>query len=232
MATYVRVPGKERNYVNTDTGQVISRRQYLKQKRGGLSNETYARINATNDKLEQVSRPARGRSSLLKKTETEKNFIAQARIEDQLKKLEIAQKNKEERALERVKQRKANKKTKIYKDISRTLQPGKKGRRVAFDTYDEYVAYFNDAKRSGKIRFYALGVEGYHENDGRTLTATVFTMRTFDKPIPEPIFEAEMDNAIEEWSYFVFTNYWMHLAFAIEYAAKRRETAKARKRRK
>lgn len=231
MAKYVLIPGdKARRAVDPETGTIISRRQYDKlYKTFGQSYEVKASNNLARNPALAVSRPARGRKSTLKLSEVERNFIAEARLEQSALNKVAKEREKQERATERLIERQKNKRHKKYQITTRLLKTGHKGRRIPFDDYEEYLEYYKEAKSLGKIKFYGLGVEGYHENTGKTLTATVFTMRTFDRPISETRFEDEMENAIEEWSYFVFTNYWMHLAFDIKYARERISNAAKRR---
>lgn len=233
MAAFERVPGVLRQYRNTATNEVISRRQYLKTLRAGLSNEKFAQLNAiTNEEL-SVSRPARGRKSLLKTGEVERHQIAQARIEDKKRREELAIEAKKERELNKLLKKRSSKKPVKRKHVTgRLLKAGRKGARVPFDSYEDYVEMFKEAVRGGKVMFYGLGMEGYHENTGKELDITVFTMRTFTRPIPEAEFYSHMEDALEEHSYFVFTNYWMHLAFKEEYAKQKAEKAKAKGKRK
>jgi len=231
MANFERVPGPARQYRNTDTGEIISRRKYLEQKRG-VSNEMFAKMNAVTNPELAALRPARGRKSALKLSKTEQELIAQARLEDKLRQREIREEAKKKREIEKLlKKRGTKKQIKRRRITGALLQPGRMGRRIPFETYDDYVEMFKEAKAGGKVKFYGLGMQGYHENTGQELDITVFTMRTLTRPIPEDEFFAVMEEALEERLYFVFTNYWMHLAFSKEYAAQRAAKAKNRKRR-
>lgn len=233
MAAFERIPGVLRQYRNTATGEVISRRQYLKTIRAGLSNEKFAQLNAiTNEEL-SVSRPARGRKSLLKIGETERKQIAAARIEDKRRREELAIQQRKDRELNKLLKKRATKKPVSRKHITgRLLKAGHMGARIPFQTYEDYVEMFHEAVRSKKVMFYGLGMQGYHENTGKELDITVFTMRTFTRPLPEDEFYAHMEEAMEEHSYFVFNNYWMHLAFKKEYATEKANKAKAKGKRK
>lgn len=219
MATFTALNNKTRQYVNNETGEIISRRQYLKIKRGGISNETNAKLNALKNPELAISRPARGRASLLKKNETERELIAQARLEDKLRKAEIAAEKKKQNELERILKRASSKKpVKRAKISNRLLKAGRMGRRLPFQTYKDYVEMFKEAKALGTIFAYGLGMEGFNSSTGEQIVFTVFPMAALDRPLSEDDFNEGMDDALEERSYFEFTNYFMHLAFKKEYA--------------
>jgi len=219
MATFTALNNKTRQYVNNETGEIISRRQYLKIKRGGISNETNAKLNALKNPELAISRPARGRASLLKKTETERELIAQARLEEKIRKAEIAAEKKKEKELERILKKAGSKKpVKRMKVTNRLLKAGRMGRRLPFQTYDDYVEMYKEAKALRTIIAYGLGMEGYHSSTGEHVVFTVFPMAAFDHLLTEDEFEDGMQDALDERSYFEFTNYFMHLAFKKEYA--------------
>lgn len=230
MARFTALNNKTRQYIDNTTGEIISRRQYQQRSRGGITNELNARLNAAKNPELAAIRPARGRASALKKTETEKHLIAQARLEDAARRKEIAAEKKAEREAEKLLAKRATKKVHKRRKITMSvLKPGHKGARLPFDNYDDYVAMFWEAKRGGKVIFYGLGASGYHENTGKELDITVFTMRTLTNPIPETLFNDEMDAAIEEISYFEFSHYWIHLAFKEEFAQQRATKKRAKR---
>ena len=229
---FERVKGDSaRRYRNKKTGEIISRRQWL-QLKAGTTLENKAKMNRlTNQKLSEL-RPARGRASALKKSEVEKELIAEARIEDRARRMELAEQAKRERQLKLIKDRKAKKHVRAKKFNVRLLKPGRLGVRIPFNEYDEYVEIFKDAKASGKVLAYSLGLAGYDERDGKDLGITVFTLRAFDRPIKEDAFNDAMADELEERSYFMFTNFFMYLAFKKEYALQKTQRAKAREQRK
>lgn len=230
MATYVRVPGPKREYQNAETGEIISRRQYLKQKRGGITNEEYARMSRiTNQSISEL-RPARGRASGLNKSEVEKEMIAQARIEDRLRKAEIAAEQKVDRDLQRILDRKRNAKRKKVKHLStRILKAGHMGARVPFYSYEDYVKLFNEGKSDRNVAAYGLGINGFDSSTGEERSITVFTLRDYSRIISASDFYDTMNEEIESRSYFEFTNFYMHVAFKVEFVRQRKEAQQSRK---
>lgn len=230
MANFVRVPGAKREYQNVDTGEVISRRQYLKQKRGGITNEEYARMSRITNQTISELRPARGRASALKKSDTEKEMIAQARIEDRLRRAEIAEAQKVDRELQRILDRKRAAKQKKVKHLSaRILKAGQMGARVPFYTYEDYERLFKEGKSDRNIAAYGLGINGFDTSTGEERSITVYTLRDFSRIIARFDFYETMEEEIESRSYFEFTNYYMHVAFKVEFVRQRKETMKSRK---
>lgn len=214
MARFTRLPGSARRYLDTITGKEISRREYQQFMRGGTTNEQLAAINRSQNPIIAAARPAKGRKSALRASPQEREIIAQARIEDQLRRAALKDEAKKQREIEKLLAKRGSKKPKKRKRITLSLlQPGRIGRRVEFYTYEEYVEMFAEAKQGGKVLFYGLGAQGYHETTGKELDFTVFTMRTLTRPIDEDSFNEEMSEQIESRTYFVFTNYWMHLSF-------------------
>lgn len=74
---WIRLPGKASRYRQTDTGEEISRRQFDRHygrlaAQGFRSNEAQAKANRKKDIEQYLSRPARGRGSLLRKPEAER----------------------------------------------------------------------------------------------------------------------------------------------------------------
>lgn len=230
MDRFISLKDAGRNYLDTLTGETVSKRQRDKALRGSISNEMAAKMNKITNPELALSRPARGRTSLLKKSATERELIAQARIENEQRKLEQHKRDIAEKARLRMLARKANKKVNRKTISTRLLKAGHMGARVPFNTYAEYLVMLKEAKATGQIIAYGLGMQGFHENTGQDVSITVFTlMSVTNKPIPEDVFEETFDEEIESRSYFVFQHYWMHVAFKKEYAAARKEKAKTRK---
>lgn len=219
---------KERQYKHKTTGEIISRRQWQKIKRGGMSNEKFAELNrVTNEKL-QVLQPARGRKSALKKTDTEKEMIAEARIEDRQRREQIAISEREARLLERRIKKAQAKRVRAKAIRPQLLKAGNMGARISLNDYNDYLKAFEQGKnatvrlkngaRIPLVFSYGLGMVGVNENTGQDLGITVFTMRTFDRPIAMDEFYDEMEATLAERAYFVFSHYFMHVAFSKAYA--------------
>lgn len=218
-------PNKGTSYINAETGQVLSRRQYDKLRRGdGLSNEMISKLNKASDLEAALSRPARGRKSLAKLSDAERQFIAEARVEDFQRKAEIKAEKQAKGKLSRAIQRKVGKRVKRRRITYQMLNPGSKGARTYFNGYKEYLELFYEGKNSGLVFSYGLGMVGVdsrEEYNARDLAVTVFTMHAFDRPIPEERFNREFEAAILERSYFEFANYFMHVAFKKDVYTKR-----------
>lgn len=235
MSRFISLKNKKREYLDTTTGEVVSKRfrdttlrSQFSEKR--VSNEAAAAMAKRVTPELAVSRPARGRTSLLKKTQTEREFIAAARIEAEQKKIEQHKAVIAENARLRMLQRKANKKVTVRNVTTRLLKAGRSGARIPFNTYEEYLILKSQAKDLGKIIAYGLGMTGFNENTGEEYNITVFTMMSVkNKPIPREVFEETFEEEIESRTYFVFQHYWMHLAFAMDYVRAREAKRKARK---
>lgn len=234
MSRFVSLKNKKREYLDTTTGEVVSKRfrdttlrSQFSEKR--VSNEAAAAMAKRTTPELAVSRPARGRTSLLKKTQTEREFIAAARIEAEQKKIEQHKAVLAENARLRMLARKANKKVTRKNISARLLKAGRTGARVPFNSYEEYLIMLEQAKKVKEITFYGLGMTGFNENTGEEYNITVFTMEYIkNKPIKPEVFEEEYRDAIESRVYFVFQYYWMFLAFDKKFAASKRDKAKAK----
>jgi len=229
MARFISLKDKGRNYLDTLTGETVSKRQRDKALRGNISNELAAKMNRQTNLELAVSRPARGRASLLKKSETERALIAAARIEDEARKAELLKKEREEKFIQRTLARKAEKKVKFRHLTNRILKPGSKGARVNFNTYEEYLILAKEAKALGTVIAYGLGMVGFDENSGKDLGITVFSLMSPNmKPITRPVFEETFLEERENRMYFVFQHYFMHVAFKKEFYEKVLADAKAK----
>ncbi len=231
---YQLIPGdKARRAIDPATGQIISRRQYDKlYKTFGLSYEEKAKSNRARNLELALSRPARGRKSIQKLPEQERKLIVEARKEALIRQRELEKELKAQNELQRLINKRQAKKVKKYAINTRLLKSGHYARRIPFEDWDDYIRILKEARLVKQIRFYGLGIEGYDENNGNVLTATVFTMRTMEMTVSEEDFYEEMETALMEWSYFHFTNYWIHLAFAKEYAQERKNKKDKRDRAK
>lgn len=226
MSRFISLKDKGRNYLDTLTGETVSKRQRDKALRSvfsekPISNEAAAKQRRLTNLELSVSRPARGRTSLLKKSETERKLIAEARIEDEQRKAELAKKEQQERALQRALFRSANKSVKVKHVTKRSLKPGSKGARFSFNTYSEYLQLKKEAQATGVVFSYGLGMVGYHGETNQSYGVTVFTMEHINnKPIPEKTFYERFDEERMARAYFVFQHYFMHVAFKKEFYEK------------
>lgn len=226
MERFTSLKNAKREYVDNITGQVVSKRFRDTALRSifsteKITNEKSAKQNQVSNLDLALSRPARGRKSILKKTETEKALILEARKEDLKRQREIAAEQKEAKAIERQiakQQRKKVKRTKVTKAM---LTPGSKGARASFNTYNEYLVCLKEAKSLGVVRGYGLGMVGFDEKSGESRGITVFGMiHINDRPLTEEIFEERFFEERMERLYFVFQHYFMHIAFKEEFYQK------------
>lgn len=227
MATlpgFKRLPGRSERFLVVATGQEISRRKYDLIRRG-LSNEQLAKINAVAEPEEQLARPARGRTSVRKLAPEIKKDIVNVRKEFREKKKQIAAQEKEEAKLARRIETIKGKKVKVKKFTTAMLKAGHYGRRLAFNTHEDYETLYADAKKSGKVIFYGLGMDGYDERTGTHIPVTVFTMRAFDGLISRDDFYDAMNDYLESRPYYIFVSFFMHLAFSREFAEDRMRKA-------
>lgn len=209
--------GKTQRYLNEITGESISRRQYDKLT-GKLSYEALAKINKAKNFSEQLARPARGRNSLAKLTPEFRASVVEARLEKELE-LDAAKKQRKiTGSIQNRINRATARKVRSPKFSPRLLKAGRQGRRLPFLSYSQYVTYFDDAKKSGIVFAYALGINAIDTRDAKEKSSTVFTLRSFDRPISEQDFMGAMNTFMLEKSYFAFLNYFIHFAFKKEYA--------------
>lgn len=226
MSRFISLKDKGRNYLDTLTGETVSKRQRDKALRSvfsdkPISNERAAKMARQTNLELAVSRPARGRTSLLKKSETERQLIAAARIEDEERKAELAKKERAEKELQRALFKSANKTVKVKHITKRSLKPGSKGARFSFNTYPEYLRLKEEGKAIGVALAYALGMVGYDSETNQSYGVTVFTMESFsNKPITEERFYERFDEERQARSYFVFQHYFMHVAYKKEFYEK------------
>lgn len=224
MARFISLKNAKREYLDTLTGETVSKRQRDKALRSvfsekPISNERAARLNRESNLELALSRPARGRASILKKEETEKQLILEARKEDLKRKAEIAAELKAQKAIERQIAKQERKKVTRQRVHKGMLNPGSYGARATFNTYNEYLVSLKEAKQVKEIFSYGLGMVGFDEKSGESRAITVFTMQYItNPPIPEARFEERMLEERMERQYFVFQYYFMHLAFKKEYA--------------
>lgn len=222
MAKYTAIKGdKARRYINEETGDIISRRQFLNIRHLGLGSLEQRAKQARSSNLElALSRPARGRKSLLKVEGEEKQFIIQARIEAEKREREKKQEIKTLKAFEREAKKQLNKRIHVKKLSLGLLKPGAKGFRISFNTYEDYESLYRQMRHIGvrKIIAYGLGMVGFDENTNEPRGITVFRMYRNEEPIiPRKIFEERMEEERRERLYFVFQHYFMHFAVAVKY---------------
>lgn len=218
--------GRAERYENAATGEIVSRRQYDKIRRPGFTNESLAELNRAVEPIRAAERPARGKASLKKLPQEIRESEAARRVLDEERRRkrekEIAAQKATQRKVEQTKGKKVHTPKRITGAL---LVPGSLGRTIEFvGGHAEYLELYEQAKKTGKIFSYSIGVDGVDIRTGKRYRATVFTQRGFDRPIGKKTFDDEIRAFLEsKSSYFLFTNYAMHLAFSIEYAKRKRE---------
>lgn len=230
---WVRIPGdKKRRYRNTETGEEISRRQYDERigrlaKQGLKSNEAQAAKNRKENPKEQLARPARGRRKLDVTEPEQREAILEQRL--QLRE----QKEQTERVQKKIRSIK-NKAARRPGISDRLLKPGTQSRRVAVEfSLEGYAEAVREAQGS-HIAMYGVGVIGVHEITGAQLEIWVQlsrfrAMRDISMPFTESDWQKVL-SAVNEKSYFVPVAGFVHFAFGIEYAKKRKEASVRQKR--
>lgn len=216
---YIYLGGKTRRYLNTETGEEISRRQFDKLTKG-VNYEKKAKANKIANLEEALARPARGRTKAV--TTTEKK----TRVESFQKKEEI----KRTTRLEKLAAQKASK-AKPKKIRPQLLKTGHYAERIKFTSWQE----FEDLRRqmqsqiapNGKrlITAYGIGIVGYDERTGQQLGATILPMRTPNTKLTENQLQDITDDFLENHTYFIFSYYFLHLRFNYEYAQNRLKKA-------
>ena len=220
---FIGLGGKSKRVQNVATGEVLSRRVYAEKiKRGGLiTNEQLAQVNKSQDLIASISRPAKGRRSIQKLGPEFKKTVAQARIEAATGKAQREAREKLEKKANREFERLLGKQIVIVPKVtSRLLKAGDKGRRIAFNDYQDYLIIRAQAEKTGDILSMSVGVTGIDTRNPLNpimISATVFTML----PIRQKRTEAEFNEGIKDFvesksSYFMLLHFWTHLAFKTE----------------
>lgn len=218
---FVSLKDKKRNYLDTLTGETISKKIADKRNRGGITQEAFAKSNKSKNLTQALARPARGRKSAQKLSDFEKQAVLEARVEEFNRKAEAKIEESKKKAVERLLAKQARKTVKRTRITKSMLRPGSKGARGKFNNYDEYLISLAEAKKTGVIFSYGLGMVGYDENSGENYGITVFTMEHINNPpIPREKFEERFMEERIERQYFVFQYYFIHVAFQRAYYEK------------
>lgn len=224
---YKALGGKSRRYLDTETGATISRRTYQKLSEG-LSFEEKAATNFARDAKAAILRPAKGRQSQRKAVGLEREMVAEMRLEERERITRAKTLEKETRKIERTIQRKINRKVKQKKVTKQLLKAGSYGARISFVDYEGYLKAQREAVATGVIIAYSLGLVGVDENTGQDRGITVFPLRFVTDVIDRDTFDEEMTAAIERYSYFMVSHYFMHLAYKKDFARGKKSEAKSR----
>lgn len=224
MANYKPLGGKTRRYLNLDTGEEISRRQYLKETKN-TSFEEIAANNRARNPLQAALRPARGRKSALK--DDAREMIAQARIEADRRRRELDEERRQKRRIELEIQRAVNKKVRRKKVTKALLPAGKMGVRLPFGEYSDYLAMLKEARAIGVVFAYSLGAVMRDEETAQERDATLYPLMSIKDTVDEEDLKDTTAEFIESKSYgLVFAHWFIHLAYSKQYALEKAKRAK------
>jgi hypothetical protein len=226
--------GKSKRYVNEQTGEIVSRRQFDKIRREKelgekTTNEKLAELSKQIDPLKQAARPARGRTSIQKLEPKTREDIARSRVENAKALEEADKRRKEEKAVQKRIEFAKRRHIKVKKITARLLRPGHMSANVEFNDYEDYLDLFEQAKKSGKIFSYGIRLIGVDARDGLIKTPTVFRMRAFDIPIDEDEFIDTINDFVESKGYFVLIGLSMHLAFTKSFSEQHAKSSKQKR---
>ncbi len=214
MSEWRRVPGKARNYVNSRTGEVISRRQYDKlegtlSKQGFKSYEQKAKVAKRNEGIEQLAKPARGRTKLKEKEPEIRRTALAARVEQE-----------QHKKLSKLEQREIKRKARTPKSISlKNFKKGALGRTFRVDLDPGALADFISAAASYKGAFgYLLGIEFIDTRSGKVGASALTHLRAFNKPFTNSDWDT-----YEEW---ILEHLYAEATFAYVYVSLKIEVAR------
>lgn len=228
-----RLPGASRNYFDTDTGEIISRRQYDKlygalKKAGLKSYEEKAQKNLQKSEAEQLARPARGRTSIQKLAEGPRQDIVNARHEFKEQKAKTA---KVKKAQDKIRNR-ASRRPKI---TNRLLKSGRMSQRVYVPLSAEAIQEVVEEARTARVFSYGVGIVGVDEQTGeeREVWFRLDGMQGVTRSIRDDFTDDDYENMVEffsEYGYLIPVAAFVHLSFEKEYAKQKKETAVRKKR--
>ena len=212
---WIPLGGKSRNYKNTETGQILSRRQYDKLTKG-INYEQKAKANKKANLEQAVARPARGRTKATTQKEINQRLEA-ARIQAESKLENAASRNA-------TKKRNSIKRKKITPSL---LKTGHFARRIPAkdeDEADEIRLEIKAWKMSNGKRYVSAigyGMTGFDSrHPEKELDVTLIHMQSPAVEVRPPLDE-QRDDYLDEKPYFIWSHYWVHLHFDPAYAQNR-----------
>ena len=230
---WVRLSGAARNYQNTETGEVLSRRQYDQRfgrlaKAGIKSNEEQASKNREQNLEAQLARPARGRESVRKYGEETQRAIIEGRKQFAKQKQETEAMQKKIRAMKA----RANRAPKKVSD--RLLQAGRIGKRFDVPLNYEAIRDVIESAKGSHVVAYGVGLNGIDSRTGAEISywyrrSRFGGMMDIGTSFTHADYAAMMEQANEK-GYFVPVSAFVHLAFDKDYAAHKKEKAVRQKR--
>jgi hypothetical protein len=230
---WVRIPGAARQYQNTETGEILSRRQYDQRfgrlaKAGIKSNEAQALKNREENLEAQLARPARGRESVKKYSPETQRAILEGRKQFAKQKAETEATQKKIRAMKA----RANRAPKKVTD--RLLQAGRIGKRYDVPLNYEAIHDAVSSARSAHVVAYGVGLNGIDSRNGQEISywyrrSRFGGMMSIDDDFTRTDFTRMIEQANEK-GYFVPVSAFVHFAFDKDYAASKKEKAIRQKR--
>lgn len=196
------VPQQGRKYLNTKTGEIITRRQFDKMSgRVVGSNEQKAKRNKQDDELAQLMRPARGRKKAKTLEEGEERIVI----------------------------RKGNVK-KIRPQLLKTGHLAERIRFFTYADYKDLLEQAQKVKAPNGRRLitsYGWGIDGIDERPPhRKLGATLGKLASPNDVLKEIDFNQAVLSYLLSTKYFLFKSFFMHLHFDREYAQSRLKKSK------
>lgn len=199
------VPQPGRKYLNTKTGEIITRRQFDKLSgRVVGSNEQKAKRNKADDELAQIMRPARGRTKAKSVEE------AQERLEVKKKKLKS-----------------------IRPQLLKTGHRAERIPFYSYEDYIFLLQEARNKKLSNGRRLitsYSWGIDGVDDRNGKRITAILSNgMSSPSVVLSEDEFNEAFFEFVETHIYYLHKNFFMHLHFDREYAESRMSKAQIKR---
>ena len=196
-----RIPGGARRYVNAKTGDEISRRQYLQHYGGATAYGTLEKRAKHLSKTEkQLLRPARGRKSALRLSETEKI------VEYNKRKV-----NKREAEADKKIARELSKKRRAPKKITiDNFKRGKISRNVVLPIEFEPIEAVRQEAEDSKLVFGYMVGANLITSEGEDRTFVAIKLRSISKKFTERDYQNLLDKA-NEISYAKLVSFFVHL---------------------
>lgn len=224
MATKKLLPGFKylggsgQRYLNENTGETISRRQYDKLVNPAISYEKKAAYNKQLNPEAAILRPARGRKSYVKADKWVQDEIAAQRLEAAEAKKKAEEQLKKNRKAERDTKRLTGKAVKVKKVKKHLIPPGRIGWRLPFNTWDDLKEMIADAKATRVIFAYALGFVGVDTRIGVYRPVMLSGFKSINYLIDEDDFYEMMEEALAEYAYMKLAHYFVQFAIDKKHA--------------
>ena len=212
--------GTSKRVQNVSTGEIMSRRQYAEKiKRENVTNETLAKQHQIENAAESYARPTKGRKSIVKASVT----VKKSRATKITKIKEVEKLNNKEAKVSKtiaVKQKAASK-IKVVKFTDASLRAGRRVKQYPVQDYDGLVAMIEQGQKSKNVLGYVWGITGVDTRDPtHLLTPTISGSTPWDiLDIPdEDTVSEDIDNFVQEHSYFFYIAMWIKIIWKSDYA--------------